>query len=140
MDQMVEKVISALREGGYKVTAQRVAIVRALTSDRTHPTAEEIYEWVRREYPMMSPATVYKTLDLLKKINTVRELGFAEGGARFDPNMNLHINLVCVKCGTIEDLNERLLKDLKERVATASNYRITGHRIEFYGYCSRCQR
>jgi len=140
MDQMVEKVISALREGGYKVTAQRVAIVRALTSDRTHPTAEEIYQRVRREYPMMSPATVYKTLDLLKKINTVRELGFAKGGARFDPNMNLHINLVCLKCGTIEDLNERLLKDLKERVATASNYRITGHRIEFYGHCSRCQR
>lgn len=140
MGEMVEKVVDALREGGYKVTPQRVAIVRALTSDRTHPTAEQIYERVKKEYPMMSPATVYKTLDLLKKIGKVQELGFADGGARFDPNMKLHINLVCVRCGRIEDLQESSLRGLKKRVAAASDYRMTGHRVEFYGYCPRCQR
>ncbi len=136
--QKLESVIDSLRKEGFRITPQRVAIVDFMLDTDTHPSAEELHAAIRRKHPMVSLATVYKTLELLKKKGLVRELDFPTG-ARYDSNVDEHVNLVCVRCGRIDDVDEASLGDLESRVARKAKYSILGGRFELYGYCSQCQ-
>lgn len=138
MTELPHALRRALREERYKLTPQRLAIFEALAEDKTHPTAEEIYSQVHRRYPMVSLATVYKTLDLLKRIGLVHELGFADGSARYDPNVTPHLNVVCVKCKSIYDVQIRSVEEMRRHVTSSTNFKLLGQRLEFYGYCPRC--
>src|ERR1700755_83692 len=88
----------ALRDAGLKATPQRLAILRSLASDETHPTAQELYERLSTDIPGLSVATVYNTLSALTRIGhcTPLELG---GPLRFDPNVDPHDHAVCERCG-----------------------------------------
>lgn len=137
MDRL-DAFTKTLRRRGWKVTPQRVAILEALVQSRSHPTAEEIHRIVRRRFPMVSLATVYKTLRLLRDVGQVGELGFADGGARYDANVEPHINVVCIRCGAIRDVDEASLKHIQAAVSARSGYQVVGHRFELYGYCRAC--
>jgi Fe2+ or Zn2+ uptake regulation protein len=93
----------ALRDAGLKATPQRLAILRSLAGDETHPTAQELYERLSPEFPSLSVATVYNTLSALTRISrcTPLELG---GPVRFDPNVAPHDHAVCESCGSIRDV------------------------------------
>jgi len=127
------------REKGYKLTPQRLAVFRALVSRKDHPSADDLYQQVRKKYPMISLATVYKTLDVLRDIGLVSELGYKEEGCRYDGNVSLHANLVCLRCKAIKDLDIEGLTKIERLVATKSGHTIVGSRIEFYGYCNDCK-
>lgn len=88
---------------------------------------------------MISIATIYKTVDFLKNMDIVQELCFAEGSTRYDANIGEHINVVCNRCGRIEDINERSLSLLESKVAEKSRYQICGRRFELYGFCNNCK-
>lgn len=135
--QRLDPVIDSLRKDGFRITPQRVAIVDHVLNTTSHPSAEELHAAVRKKHPMVSLATVYKTLELLKKKGLVRELDFP-AGARYDSNVEGHVDLVCVKCGRIDDVDESSLGDLQSRVARKARYNILGGRFELYGYCSQC--
>jgi Fur family peroxide stress response transcriptional regulator len=102
--QMIER----LRRSGLRMTAQRLAIVRTFASDLSHPTAQELFERLRAEFPQMSFATVYKTLDTLARagLSGTLRLGSA---ARFDPNVAPHHHAVCEACGLVIDVPVRTL-------------------------------
>jgi Fur family peroxide stress response transcriptional regulator len=137
--QILESIIDSMRNQGFRITPQRVAIVEYMISTDSHPSAEELYRVVKKKYPMVSLATVYKTLELLTKKGIVRELSFPEG-SRYDANVDAHINLVCMNCGRIQDIDiDEALEDLESKVSKKSKYRIFGRRFELYGYCSECQ-
>lgn len=105
----------------------------------SHPSAEDLYKAIKKKYPMVSLATVYKTLELLGRIGIVKELSFPDG-ARYDANADTHINLVCLNCGKIEDMiDEKSLQVLESNVVKKSKYRILSRRFELYGYCNECQ-
>jgi Fe2+ or Zn2+ uptake regulation protein len=93
----------ALRDAGLKATPQRLAILRSLAGDETHPTAQELHERLSEEFPSLSVATVYNTLSALTRIArcTPLELG---GPVRFDPNVAPHDHAVCECCGSIRDV------------------------------------
>jgi Fe2+ or Zn2+ uptake regulation protein len=93
----------ALREAGLKATPQRLAILRALSGDETHPTAQELYERLSNEFPSLSVATVYNTLSALTKIDQCIPLELG-GPLRFDPNVQPHDHAVCERCGSIRDV------------------------------------
>ena len=97
----------ALREVGLKATPQRLAILRSLAGDETHPTAQELFERLSSEFPSLSVATVYNTLSALTRIGrcTPLELG---GPLRFDPNVDPHDHAVCERCGAIRDVSAPL--------------------------------
>lgn len=137
--QKLDSIIAGLRKDGYRITPQRVAILDYILSSESHPSAEELHEFIKKKHPMVSLATVYKTLELLKEKNLVRELKFA-GGARYDANVARHVNLVCVSCGRIEDMEHGLLDQLESDVARKSKYSVLGSKFELYGYCSQCQK
>lgn len=128
-----------LAQRGQRVTPQRVGIYRYLTGTDTHPTAEEIYRALKPQFPGMSPATVYKTLELLTEMGLITELGFGHEPNRYDGNPGLHLNLICVSCGGISDVDEPLLEELVRQAAERSGFEVLQGRHEFYGRCPACQ-
>lgn len=133
-----ESVIAALHRKGYKATSQRIAICRFALNSREHPSAQNIYGKVKKMYPTVSLSTVYNTLGFLKELHLIQELPFAQADTRFDPYMEPHINLVCQRCGTINDIDDRVVQEMVVRVAATAKFTITGQRLDIYGICDRC--
>ena len=134
----LEEIVLSLREEGFRITPQRIAIVDYLLKTDDHPSAEHIHKVIQKGYPMISLSTIYKTLDLLKKRKLVNEIE-VEGEARFDAHTDEHINLVCMNCGKIEDVNEDSLKEIQNKAARKSKYLILKSSFELFGYCSTCK-
>jgi Fur family peroxide stress response transcriptional regulator len=130
--------IEALRNKGYKATPQRIAICRIAIHSREHPSAQSIYDEVKKVHPTVSLATVYKTLQVLRELNLIQELSFPTGQARFDSYMKPHVNLVCLQCGSIIDLDDLTTCDFVKRVAAATKFKPNGQRIDVYGICQKC--
>jgi Fur family peroxide stress response transcriptional regulator len=97
-------MLTGVRAAGLKLTPQRLAIVRELAGDESHPTAQELFERLRPALPTMSFATVYNTLDALSAAGLCSALSLSPGSGRFDPNMKPHNHLVCDGCGLVRDL------------------------------------
>jgi Fur family peroxide stress response transcriptional regulator len=130
--------IEALRSKGYKATPQRIAICRIALNSRAHPSAQQVYDEVKKIHPTVSLATVYKTLEVLSDLDLVQEINLPKGQARFDSYMNPHINLICLKCGTITDLDDITVEEITRKVAAATKFKPTGQRVDVYGICQKC--
>jgi Fur family peroxide stress response transcriptional regulator len=130
--------IDALRKKGFKATPQRVAICRFAIQSREHPTAQRIYDEVKKTHPTVSLATIYKTMQILGELNLVQEIDLPNSQARFDPNMHPHINLICTNCGTIQDLNTEATSEFIQKVTATTKFAPTGQRLDIYGVCQKC--
>ncbi|HMI89441.1 MAG TPA: Fur family transcriptional regulator [Polyangiaceae bacterium] len=104
LSERVEKMLGGVRAAGLKLTPQRMAIVKELASDETHPTAQEIFERLRPGLPTMSFATVYNTLGALSSAGLCAGMSLSPGSGRFDPNMTPHHHVVCDVCGAVRDV------------------------------------
>jgi Fur family peroxide stress response transcriptional regulator len=136
---LLNDFIEVLHREGLKATAQRIEISRILNESRTHPSAEEVYREVKKKFPTISPATVYKTIRVLKKAGKVRELAFYDKKTRFNGNMQPHIHLICLRCNRIEDVIDRKVKDSLQHFSDKLSFKIEGERIDLYGICRECQ-
>lgn len=135
------EIIDKLRERECRITPQRVAILKILLDSCDHPSVEEVYEQVRINFPTTSLATVYKTVNLLKEIGEILEIGFADGSNRYDGNKPYsHPHLICTNCRKIVDPQVTQLDEITAELATASGYRIESHQIDFFGVCPTCQK
>ena len=132
-------VASSFRKKGYRATPQRIVIAQTVLKSKEHPTAEQVYDEVKREYPTISLSTVYNTLHILRDMNMVNELAFNDS-IRFDPNTRIHINMVCENCGRIIDLLDNELLDIVVRISDKEGFSISGHRLDVYGKCRQCSR
>ena len=131
-------IVGVLRTKGCKATPQRIAICRFAASSTEHPTAGRIYNEVRKQHPTVSLATVYKTIDILKKHHIIQELAIVDGDKRFDSNTKTHLNLICVRCGEIRDSDNPVIKDSVEKAAEEERFNITGENLTLYGVCHQC--
>ena len=138
-EEIERKLIKGLREKGYKLTSQRLEIIRQLARDMTHPGAGDIFRKVRKRMPQISMSTVYYTLDMLKKEGLLRELEFYDRDNRYDVTITDHINLICKKCGKIEDFSGELPYSYTQ-VQQKTDFQPVGMRYEYYGYCKDCRR
>jgi Fur family peroxide stress response transcriptional regulator len=135
----LDDVVAKLRSAGYRITPQRLAIVKILIDSEEHPSVEQIYRQVQEDFPTTSLATVYNTLERLKEVGEVLELP-CSGGSHYDGvNPHSHPHLRCTVCGAIEDVEIDLGSAAKE-VAARRGYADVHHRLEFYGVCPRCQK
>jgi Fur family peroxide stress response transcriptional regulator len=131
-------IINILRQKGYKATPQRIAICRFALQSRDHPTAQRIYEEVRKVHPTVSLATVYKTLQILTEHGLIQELDLPETQARFDSNVEPHINMVCVRCGNIQDRNDPAARKMVAVITVKAGFTLKGQRLDVYGICKTC--
>ena len=132
---------STLKQTGMRLTPQRIAICQLLSETNTHPTAAMIYGLIRGQYPSLSLMTVYNTLKMLVDLGVVNALGNAgDGQVHYDGNTAPHINLACISCHKIEDINLPNITDLGGDVSNASGYTLLGARLLYYGLCPDCQK
>jgi len=128
-----------LRQAGLRVTPQRLAVAREVMN-RQHPTAAEVYDAVRAQFPTMGLATVYATLNTMSRHGLVRPLPFADA-VRFDANVSPHANLICTSCGRITDFEGcvDLLTQLRDRTDQGAGFALDEERLDLYGTCSSCK-
>lgn len=129
-----------LRENGYKVTPQRLAIYDVLEKNDEHPSAEVIYKKLRPKYPSMSFATVYKTVEILNKIDVIQILNTGEDSNRYDANVSKHYHIQCTECGKIENIEATEIPGAQESIVKNTGYSLSGEQVYFYGVCPMCQR
>ena len=134
------EMLETLKEHDFRITPQRIAILRILASSDGHPTVEQIHEEVKKDFPTTSLATVYKTVTLLKEMKEVLELGFPEWSNRYDGNKPYpHPHLICTKCRKIIDPDLESLEGVTKELTSETGFRITSHRLDFFGICPDCQ-
>ena len=132
-------IIYKLRDKGYKITPQRMAIAKILSSSIGHPSVEDIHVQIKKDFPTMSLATVYRNIILIKSLGEVLELGFPDGSNRYDGNKPYpHPHVICIQCKKIVDPDLDSLDNLKNEVAEETNFKILNHRLDFFGICSNC--
>jgi Fur family transcriptional regulator, peroxide stress response regulator len=132
-------IIQKLRDNGHKITPQRLAIVKILAKSEGHPSVENIYDQIKRDFPTMSLATVYRNIVLIKSLGEVLELGFPDGSNRYDGNKpNPHPHVICIKCKKIVDPSLDSLDEMKKEVADETDFKILNHRLDFFGICGDC--
>lgn len=137
----VQQMLEKLAEHNFRITPQRMEVLRVLAKSAGHPSAEDIHQQVRKKFPSVSLGTVYKTISLLKDLGEVLELGFGEGGNRYDGHKPYsHPHVICTRCGEILDPDVSLLRDMEEEIARETGFRIFSHRLDFFGLCPRCRK
>lgn len=135
-----ETFVLKLREKGYKVTPQRIAIFEAIINSQDHPTADQIYQRVSKKYPTISIATIYHTLHLLTKLGLLLELKFSEMSSRFDSNPSPHINVICPNCGEIYDYEVKSIETFWSQIASELGKKPAALRFDFYTICNKCSK
>ena len=135
----MQSMVSKLREHSFRITPQRLAVLRVLAASEGHPSVERIYETVRQKFPTTSIATIYKTVNLLKQINELLEISFPDGSNRYDGYKPFpHPHVICIRCKKIVDLDLDSLDEMEKEVALETNFKILNHRLDFFGICSNC--
>ena len=120
------------------LTHQRLAVYEELSARHDHPSAESLYERLRRSYPSLSLATVYKTLQTLHEMGMVARVDSPTAQARYDAIVATHHHAVCTGCGKIEDLFDARLDKLP--APKSPGFVSAGHSVHFHGLCAKCAK
>ena len=121
-----------------RMTRQRLVILEELKKFAHHPSADEIYEVVRKRLPRISLGTVYRNLEVLSEIGEIKKLEFGGTLKRFDGDPEDHYHIRCNLCDRVDNAPMPHLKDIEDRISFETDYRIIGHRLEFFGLCPEC--
>lgn len=138
----IDYLLACLDTSGKRSTPQRYAVCRALVEHGGHPTVAEVFERVRAEFPMISQATVYNTVDTLRELGLLRPLeSIYHEHTHYDLDPSPHVNLVCTSCGSIADIHTAAIDPLVEQVEQRSGYQIErGAGLLAYGCCPACRK
>jgi Fur family peroxide stress response transcriptional regulator len=136
-----QTLIAKLKQRGFRLTSQRLALVRLIASSKAHPSAAQLYESLRIQFPTISLATIYKTLTLLQEEGEVLKIELSND-SRFDGNKPYpHPHLICNQCNRIIDGDEVLsLQALEKEIEEKYRFQISHHQLVFYGICPDCQK
>lgn len=118
---------------------QRDAILNFLMSRTDHPTADVIYNAIRKEFPNISLGTVYRNLTLLTELGTIKRISCGDSSEHFDANCTPHNHFICDECGSIIDLEMENIDFLNTLAAKHFTGEIKGHNIYFQGLCETCK-
>jgi Fur family peroxide stress response transcriptional regulator len=120
-------------------TKQREAILLVLRNTRSHPTADQIYDEVRRSIPNVSKGTVYRNLRVLQEDGDITELNLNGTLGRYEVKQERHYHFRCEKCGRVSDIDMPIHQDLDQEAEQRTGLRISSHQLEFRGLCKECE-
>ena len=136
-----DDIVNMLSEEGYRLTPQRMMVLAAIESSKNHISAEEIYAQVIAKYPHVNISTVYRTMELLKRLGLVTETDLGGGRVRYHPvHKGRHHHLVCQECGRIIDLDEPVLYSLKDTLRREYDFEADLKHMAIFGRCARCRK
>ena len=121
-----------------RYSKQRNAIWNCIKDRKDHPTADTIYQIVRKEQPKISLGTVYRNLVLLRDMGQLTTVDVGDGLIHFDPNVGSHSHFVCSSCGNIIDIAEAPPEEFRRKMQKAFPGRINSCEMLFRGVCLSC--
>ncbi len=121
-----------------RLTTQRQIILEELGKVTSHPTANEVYDMVRKRLPRIGLGTVYRNLELMSETGIILKLEVGGTQKRFDATVDPHYHIRCLSCGKVDDIEIPVMEDINKTAADISKYQVLGHHIEFSGVCSEC--
>jgi len=134
-------IVSKLSEQGYRLTPQRMMVLSAIEGSDNHISAEEIYAQMVAKYPYVNISTVYRTLELLKRLGLVTETDLGGGRVRYHPaDKGHHHHLVCQQCGRIIDLDESVLASVKSMLFREYKFSADLRHLAIFGRCANCSQ
>lgn len=128
------------RRRGLALTVQRRVILEDLLERRDHPTADQIFESVRRRLPNLSRTTVYRVLETLVEMGVAHKVHHPDAVARFDPVTTRHHHLICQVCERLTDLEDSLVPSVQPPDGGQMGFTILDYSINFTGICAECQQ
>jgi Fur family ferric uptake transcriptional regulator len=139
LERLLGRIDREILAAGGKRSRSRAVVIERFFGARDHVTIEELTRSVREAAPRIGAVTVYRTLKLLERLGYAKELDFGEGAKRYESNLaSHHDHLVCRKCGTVIEFENREIEKLQESVTRRHGFHPTAHRLEIYGFCRRC--
>lgn len=118
---------------GQRYSRQREEVLRVVRNADSHPTADWVYEQVRKTLPHVSLGTVYRNLNLLADEGLIQRVILDDGVVRYDGNTHAHHHFICSKTGKIYDVEFEFCGDLLEKFNAQTGLNAVRYKIEFYG-------
>lgn len=130
--------ITVLNNKNSRITRQRMVILDELRKLTSHPTADELYEVVRRVLPHISLGTVYRNLEILSEQGHIKKLVFNNNQKRFDGNTVRHYHVRCISCNRIIDIPPNIQVEVKYSQDISEDFKIIDYCLHFLGFCEEC--
>lgn len=142
--QSFEEIQERLEANDLRLTPQRAAVVKVLLDHtHTHLRTEEIFLLAKEFAPDIGLATVYRTLEILERLNIINRFDYGDGQSRYemgrDTEEHYHHHLICLGCGAVSEFEDDLLEMLEDKIASKCQFKIMDHSLRFFGYCKKCQ-
>ena len=135
----LEKLELVLREKGYKLTEQRRLIIKAFVESSGHHTAQEVFDLVKGKCKDINFSTIYRNLELLSTLELINKLQLESGISHYElSGMVHHHHIICKKCGEMREIDICPYASLGDEQLKALDFKVTDHKFELYGYCSKC--
>ena len=123
-----------------RMTHQREVILDELKKSKNHPSADELYDRIRKQLPRISLATVYRNLEILSETGAIRKIEISGRQKRFDSVLSRHNHIYCVQCHRVDNIDIKTPEKTPLQPEDSRGYRVAGYRVEFFGYCPDCQK
>ncbi|WP_454054719.1 Fur family transcriptional regulator [Clostridium sp. Marseille-Q7071] len=145
MQELLEEIRNSLKEKGYKITQPREKVLDIIIKNRyKHLTSDEIYVLIKKDYPKIGISTVYRTMQLLERINIVCKFDSDEEGIRYElmePNDKYqHPHFICKNCNKVYPVKDVNLEQIKNKIDKNFNFKIIDYSLKFYGICKNCSK
>ena len=135
-----DDTVELLRRAGHKMTPQRLMIVRALRHADGHVSAAKIADQVKVEHPFVDVSTVYRTLDVLKRMRLATSTDMGAGDVLFEwAPEEPHHHLICSSCAHVEEIGNSYLEALELSVKRDFGFTPDMHHFAIFGLCRECQ-
>lgn len=131
---------TALRADGFRLTHQRLEVIREIAGTEEHPDVEAVYERVRRRVPTIALDTAYRTLSTLARHGLVQRVAATSGPVRYDGNLTRHHHFVCIRCGLVRDIVDPNLDAVRAPRSTSRLGVVESVEVQLKGVCKACQR
>lgn len=118
---------------------KREAILTAIRSTTSHPTAEWVYQTLKPNYPDLSLGTVYRNIAQFKEDGVIISVGVVNGQERYDGNVKPHTHFVCSCCGSVIDIpGDFIEREVNAEVAQKYHLQVDSSEVLFHGICEQC--
>jgi Fur family peroxide stress response transcriptional regulator len=131
-------MLEKLKSLGLKITPQRIAILEILKDNTSHPSAEDIYNRLKPNFPSLSLATVYNTLESLTRAGAIQEVIIDSKKRHYDPDTSIHSHFLCRRCSSIFDLEIKI--KLPETPFEVDDFLLESISTHLYGTCPQCRQ